>query len=520
MKKKALIAGAAIFAAAGCGAAAATCAPYIINIVTSEQVTAESLLENMFCENADGVLDMDLKADMQIQADLSSLGQDVKGTVEVAAGVDLNIKTNSKCGYADGTADVKIMGFSTKVGLKSYHDMESGTTYSYDEDSDKWTSKDGSGGGIFSGDNVSRFRKEFKDGMLKDVTLKEHKRGTDYEVTASIDADSVKELVEKSGIGEDSVSFSGFLDSINDAEADMNVSLVFDKDTKNIKSVEFNIEIKDEETSGNISAKAILNQIGGEIELSIPDDVKENAVKDESSESVLDSMQGTENGTDSEQPDFNSLYGSGQDEGSQQQDNGMDNTGTAEESGSSSQHDMQAGQNQETQTAQPGSSPSMYGSFNGEKFGIGFPVSRFTDDGWKKADYSSDNGIFISYENEKYPEAELSLYGKKSTITEADLTQSGACGYRMNVMYCEDGAALPQADFGGLTWKASKEDIISVYGQPESITDGPEGVSSLSYRGSDGTNLTFRVNESYDTYAQNPIHGLVSVEIVNYSIME
>lgn len=86
-------------------------------------------------------------------------------------------------------------------------------------------------------------------------------------------------------------------------------------------------------------------------------------------------------------------------------------------------------------------------------------------------------------------------------------------------MYCDSTKQLPQASFSGLTWGASKEDVIAVYGQPKNTISGPEGVITLQYEANDGTQLNFRVNESYSAYADNPVYGLAGVEVINFSLI-
>lgn len=550
--KKGLLIGAAVILLGSGGAAAAVMYPELFGI--GPQVTAESLLQGI-SEKSYDVLDADLTLDVETEMDMAELG--AEGSMEFAVNADINVKSNKTNAYANGNIGVKILGMNQSAGIKSYYDGESATSYTYNEKSGTWEyeKKEGS---FPVADAIKKFQEKMNLDVLEDIQMKEHKKGSDYEVTASICADSVKELAESTGADSNDFGFTGTLDSLNESDAEMDILLVFDEESKEIKAVSFEMEL-DGDTPGNISAEFKINQSGGELDISIPDDVKESAVEKMEdagfSQNPVDAGQvsgqepPSENGTSV--PDYEKMYGDSQNgsdsaseftPGSELPDStdgaivsdgntaGSDNpqqipsgNETVQNPGQGNATDApvqnQASVSGNSQAGQVSVGNDAFGSFNGKGFGIGFPLSDFTSDGWQKASYSSDNGIFLSYQNAKYPQAEIALYGNKSSITEADLQQSGVYGYKINVMYCDSTKQLPQASFSGLTWGASKEDVIAVYGQPKNTISGPEGVITLQYEANDGTQLNFRVNESYSAYADNPVYGLAGVEVINFSLI-
>lgn len=554
--KKGLLIGAAVILLGGGGAAAAVMYPELFGI--GPQVTAEILLQGI-SEKSYDVLDADLTLDMETEMDMSELG--TEGSMEFAVSADINVKSNKTNAYANGNVSVKVLGMNQSASIKSYYDDESATSYTYNEKSGTWEYEKKEDSFPVT-DAIKKFQKKMNLDVLEDVQMKEHKKGSDYEVTAAICADSIKELAESTGADSSDFGFTGTLDSLNESDAEMDILLVFDEESKEIKAVSFEMEL-DSDTPGNISAEFKINQAGGELDISIPDDVKESAVEKMEdagfSQSPVNTGQASGQETPSEDgtsvPDYEKMYGDSQDESDSGSDSasgfmsgseltggtsgtivpdgntaGNDNTQQMPSSSETVQTPEQ-GNTADTpvqnpapasgngQTGQVSAGNDAFGSFNGKGFGIGFPLSDFTSDGWQKASYSSDNGIFLAYQNAKYPQAEIALYGNKSSITETDLQRSGVYGYKINVMYCDSTKQLPQASFSGLTWGASKEDVIAVYGQPKNTISGPEGVITLQYEANDKTQLSFRINESYSAYADNPVYGLAGVEVINFSLI-
>lgn len=540
--KKGLLIGAAVILLGGGGAAAAVMYPELFGI--GPQITAESLLQGI-SEKSYDVLDADLTLDMETEMDMSELGAD--GSMEFAVSADINVKSNKTNAYANGNVSVKVLGMNQSASIKSYYDDESATSYTYNEKSGTWEYEKKEDSFPVT-DAIKKFQKKMNLDVLEDVQMKEHKKGSDYEVTAAICADSIKELAESTGADSSDFGFTGTLNSLNESDAEMDILLVFDEESKEIKAVSFEMELEGD-TPGNISAEFKINQAGGELDISIPDDVKESAVEKMEdagfSQSPVHTGQEPPSEDEASAPDYEKMYGNSQDkpdsgseltggtsgtivpdgntagnDNTQQMPSGSETVQTPEQ-GNTADTPVQnpASASGNGQTGQVSAGNDAFGSFNGKGFGIGFPLSDFTSDGWQKASYSSDNGIFLAYQNAKYPQAEIALYGNKSSITETDLQQSGVYGYKINVMYCDSTKQLPQASFSGLTWGASKEDVIAVYGQPKNTISGPEGVITLQYEANDKTQLSFRINESYSAYADNPVYGLAGVEVINFSLI-
>lgn len=409
-----------------------------------EKVTAQGLIENAFKDEETYDIAMSLAIDAQI--DLSEQGMD--GAMEFSAGIDADIKSNADYAYMDGKANIKIFGMPQSINMESYYDIKEGLVYNYDEEEDLWTVSESDGD-----DGILQFDGE----IFKDAVLTEHKRGEDYIVTAEVSPDDLGNIMKE---------MEDAYDMGDASDLSMDVTMVFDEKTKQIKSM--NADIDGIESDGmeinEFSLSFTFNQIGGEIDVSIPKKVEKAAVwEDEAEESKKDE----------------------EDMGNIEEDN----------------------QSQEMQV------DDTFGSYDGHGFYAGFDADIFLNDGWVMD--GEFDGIFVPCKNQNYPDADLYLYTKKTKATPEDIEEDGVWGYELRVTYCDDGLVLPDATFRGLTWGASKEDVLSTYGEPTRSYDIENG-TMIVYELPDGTQLSFSM---YDENEFGRI-GLTEISVINYDFMQ
>lgn len=419
-----------------------------------EKVTAQGLIENAFKEEEVYDIAMSLAIDAQI--DLSEQGMD--GAMEFSAGIDADIKSNADYAYMDGEAKIKIFGMPQSISMESYYDIKEGLVYSYDEEEDLWTVSESDGD-----DGILQFDSE----IFKDAVLAEHKRGEDYIVTAEVSPDDLGSIMKE---------MEDAYDMGDASNLSMDVTMVFDEKTKQIKSMDADIDgvESDGMEIDEFTLSFTFNQIGGEIDISIPKKVEKAAVWEDELEDLED-----------ESEDYEEYEEDGEDMGNIEED--------------SQSQDMQV--------------DDTFGSYDGHGFYAGFDADIFLDDGWVMDE--EFDGIFVPCKNQNYPDADLYLYTSKSKAIPEDIEEDGVWGYELRVTYCDDGLVLPDATFRGLTWGASKDDVLSTYGEPTRSYDVENG-TMIVYELSDGTQLSFIV------YDKNEFGrtGLTEVSVINYDFMQ
>lgn len=261
----------------------------------TEKVTAESLVSNAF--GSDGVksLDADVTLNLDMDVDASELtGSDT--TMNIAIGLDCNVKSTEDVAYTDGKATVSFFGTKTKVDVKTYADIKEGVAYNYDEDSDSWTKSDLDSSSF----DFSSVSNKIDTSVFENLELAETKsKDEDYTVTGTISSKKLQDL-----LGED---LSDFTSGVDTSELDLDnlnfdVTMTFDRSSKLIKVMSYSVDPKafdsDSYTINKFDFSITLNSLNENDDLSIPEDVTKNAVEKDTSfggfEDDLDSSFGVD----------------------------------------------------------------------------------------------------------------------------------------------------------------------------------------------------------------------------------
>lgn len=474
----------------------ALCAVMLMGCMTGcslgEKVTAESLMENAFPKDMSG-LDADIDMSFACEMEMEDLG--MSGTMEMALGLDSNLKATEEAGYMSGEMKIKMLGMSVDQPMETYFDYENGVSYNYDKTTDSWSSKkiDKSSGSGIQPLDVEDF---------DDLELKNTKSG--YQVSAALDYDSLTDLmgsgIETTGDFADMGDFS-----------DMEMTAVFDfaKD-KSLSSIEITAEPgkMDQVDLSEFTLKITINEMGDSIEVSIPKDVVENALPEDDADAEdgllgdLDLESGTENPELSVNDDQNMSQNTDASD-----DPGMQSDIQIEDSNVSDNTDTSQTTQQPAASTRP---DEPYGTYNGTVFSQGLDVNTFLSDGWTCDD--GDTGIFVAFENPKFDGVDLYLYSNKSEIGLDDLKANGVYGYSMDATFARS-ASVPNMSFAGLTWGASRDDVVAKYGTPANeYTDSSADAIHpyvLKYEMGD-VDMTFSISQS----------GLSRVEVINYNVMD
>ena len=244
------------------------------------KVTAESLLNAPFGkeEVKNGelkfsmVLDMD--SDMsEMMGEGSSLNTSIK--------LNSNIQTNNKISSVDGNIELGIFGMNIKKKLKVYTETTDSEviTYNYDEDNDSWTYSK-------SENKDSQNLNDLKlTEILKSYELQKLNKGdTVYVVTGIVDIDKVFEVLKSAESDMDALNeLSDSFESLEGAV--INGTFKFDKESKMLKTFSLNIDTSNATNIENVKINEFsvtLDFVGinNNISVSIPNDVKENAIEE------------------------------------------------------------------------------------------------------------------------------------------------------------------------------------------------------------------------------------------------
>lgn len=261
----------------------------------TEKVTAESLVSNAFGSDEVKSLDADVTLNLDMDVDASELtGSDT--TMNIAIGLDCNVKSTEDVAYTDGKATVSFFGTKTKVDVKTYADIKEGVSYNYDEDSDSWTKSDLDSSSF----DFSSVSNKIDTSVFENLELAETKsKDEDYTVTGTISSKKLQDL-----LGED---LSDFTSGVDTSELDLDnlnfdVTMTFDRSSKLIKVMSYSVDPKafdsDSYTINKFDFSITLNSLNENDDLSIPEDVTKNAVEKDTSfggfEDDLDSSFGVD----------------------------------------------------------------------------------------------------------------------------------------------------------------------------------------------------------------------------------
>jgi hypothetical protein len=261
----------------------------------AEKVTAESLVSNAFGSEEVKSLDADVTLNLDMDVDASELtGSDT--TMNIAIGLDCNVKSTEDVAYTDGKATISFFGTKTKADVKTYADIKEGVVYNYDEDSDSWVKSDLDSSSF----DFSSVSNKIDTDVFENLELAETKsKDEDYTVTGTISSKKLQDL-----LGEDLSDFTSVVDT---SELDLDnlnfdVTMIFDRSSKLIKVMSYSVDPKafdsDSYTINKFDFSITLNSLNENDDLSIPEDVTKNAVEKDTSfggfEDDLDSSFGVD----------------------------------------------------------------------------------------------------------------------------------------------------------------------------------------------------------------------------------
>lgn len=261
----------------------------------AEKVTAESLVSNAFGSEEVKSLDADVTLNLDMDVDASELtGSDT--TMNIAIGLDCNVKSTEDVAYTDGKATISFFGTKTKADVKTYADIKEGVVYNYDEDSDSWVKSDLDSSSF----DFSSVSNKIDTDVFENLELAETKsKDEDYTVTGTISSKKLQDL-----LGED---LSDFTSGVDTSELDLDnlnfdVTMIFDRSSKLIKVMSYSVDPKafdsDSYTINKFDFSITLNSLNENDDLSIQEDVTKNAVEKDTSfggfEDDLDSSFGVD----------------------------------------------------------------------------------------------------------------------------------------------------------------------------------------------------------------------------------
>lgn len=261
----------------------------------AEKVTAESLVSNAFGSEEVKSLDADVTLNLDMDVDASELtGSDT--IMNIAIGLDCNVKSTEDVAYTDGKATISFFGTKTKADVKTYADIKEGVVYNYDEDSDSWVKSDLDSSSF----DFSSVSNKIDTDVFENLELAETKsKDEDYTVTGTISSKKLQDL-----LGED---LSDFTSGVDTSELDLDnlnfdVTMIFDRSSKLIKVMSYSVDPKafdsDSYTINKFDFSITLNSLNENDDLSIPEDVTKNAVEKDTSfggfEDDLDSSFGVD----------------------------------------------------------------------------------------------------------------------------------------------------------------------------------------------------------------------------------
>lgn len=246
----------------------------------AEKVTAESLVSNAFGSEEVKSLDADVTLNLDMDVDASELtGSDT--TMNIAIGLDCNVKSTEDVAYTDGKATISFFGTKTKADVKTYADIKEVVVYNYDEDSDSWVKSDLDSSSF----DFSSVSNKIDTDVFENLELAETKsKDEDYTVTGTISSKKLQDL-----LGED---LSDFTSGVDTSELDLDnlnfdVTMIFDRSSKLIKVMSYSVDPKafdsDSYTINKFDFSITLNSLNENDDLSIPEDVTKNAVEKDTS---------------------------------------------------------------------------------------------------------------------------------------------------------------------------------------------------------------------------------------------
>lgn len=418
------------------------------------QLSASQVVEKSQEKAADNYR-MEATLDLKLSV-AAGEGEDGAVSVDIPISLFYEAETDGELSHGEVTAEVSMVGQSQKTTSEFYTD---GKDHFSTDDGSCWVRRD-----VNNIDFLGRISPE----SFSDAEVSYDKEAGTYTVNSSLGNllkdKNFRKAVEKSLDEVEDLDIDEAIDNLEGGE----VIMKFDSKTFNlfhceIIDVRFAIEVEDAgvlvQAEVSLDAEIDFSDFGeiDEDDVSVPKTVKRDA---------------EEEGTSSR--------------------NFIDGTVTAEIPQSDPADEILQ---QESDMAVPQISGDDTGAYNGVAFktGVGDWNTTFGADGWEFETDSEGDFSFVIAHNAKYKGAELYLYGKdyvtdvakESSI--ADVKTNGFYGYNIDASYSE---GKPPMTWRGLTFGASGEDILAVYGAPRYSFTG-ELYTTYEYSITDDVEIVF-----------------------------
>lgn len=436
--------------------------------------------------------------DMDMDFEIAAKGDGV--TIELPIGMGLSVDVMDGNMHGDMAMVIEFMNsmsMDEKAEIYVEQGRRSTTSYMYDEADGYWTvSEDGDTGVNAAADFSGMDADDFKDAKME----YDKKAGT-YTITQSfadfaVTGDTYDILEDVYGGMAEMMEMDPdeFLDEWEKAE----VVYVFDKDfylqTVDVEGCEFSTTVKEDGMEMGVSVSLALS-----FEFSDYGQIEEGDV--EVPQKVIDeAVSSVTMGLDDSDVNVDIDWGSGEDDPVPGGD--IDDPGTSAD-------DVPSHTEESRPATTPGKNTNVavsdkLGSLNGVAITTQGDVfeTTFGADGWE---WDGEEGYsFVVCENSKYEDAELYLYNETRTDTTwDDISTYGSYGYSID---CSFSDSHPAMTWGGITFGATADDVISVYGQPDYTYSG-DIFTTYEYDIDSDTEITFYVY---------PDRGVQHVEVAVY----
>lgn len=251
-----------------------------------KQPTAEELISGAWGSESLSSIDMGMKMKVDANIDMSGFGgSSASGTatMNMALTMDVNLKATEEVAYAEGSMDATLFGVSMSQPLKAYlvqSGDDSQVSYTWNEEDSLWYKSEeetetGNIADMFSADSLQALDST----IFESFELQEPKKDdTVYTVTGLVDYNKMSDTL---GVGDTAMQGIMSQDGFDMSDVKFNTTMVFDKETKLCKSIDFALASEGEEAEGTFKEFGItlvINQLNG-VEVTVPQDVLDSAVE-------------------------------------------------------------------------------------------------------------------------------------------------------------------------------------------------------------------------------------------------
>lgn len=235
--------------------------------------TAESLLERNLGgdgKNKSGELSMEMNIEMPLNSP-----EDPDTIVDMGMQLEMDMAYTEDVVNIEGGLLIEMMGVSVKRELEQWIDVDGDeqTVYSKLEDADGWTKEEKE----FSGVGITTLKAD----MFKDLVLDSSNKEK-YVVTGVIDYEDMTDSL--------ALNMDEFTASASDELEDLafDVIFTFDKKTKALEKVTMSVQEDSVSSLDKFTIEMEIESMGEDLDLEIPDKVKDNVVSEDKGSGTLD----------------------------------------------------------------------------------------------------------------------------------------------------------------------------------------------------------------------------------------